>query len=282
MFRLTLLLGLFVLAACGQPNAVSPVSYDRPMRIVSLDYCADQYVLKFADPDQILAISPDAVADFSYMRDHADGIRTVRPTAEDVLVLKPDLIVRSYGGGPNATAFFERAGVPVLQVGWVNQVVGTEDGSVSALVQSMADGLGQSEKGQVVVEEFQLRLSELQSQASGIQTLYMTGAGVSSGSGTLMHEMLTAAGLKNYSGAVGWHSLPLEQMVYAPPEMIAASFFKTADDARYRWSASRHPIAMTQFERANTVSIDGAWTACGGWFILEAIEALSAGAARVD
>lgn len=282
MFRLTFFLGLLGLAACGQPNAVSPVSYDRPMRIVSLDYCADQYVLKFADPDQILAISPDAVADFSYMRDHAGGIPTVRPTAEDVLVLKPDLIVRSYGGGPNAAAFFERAGVPVLQVGWANQVIGTEDGSISALVQSMADGLGQSEKGQAVVAEFQLRLTELRRQASGIETLYMSDAGVSSGSGTLVHEMLTASGLKNYSDAVGWHSLPLEQMVYAPPEMIAASFFKTTDDPRYRWSASRHPIAMAQFERANTVSIDGAWTACGGWFILEAIEALSAGATRID
>jgi len=85
------------------------------MRIVSLDYCADQYVLKLADPESVLAISPDAVKDFSYLQDAAKSVPTVRPIAEDVLSLKPDLVVRSYGGGPNATSFFAQAGVPVLQ-----------------------------------------------------------------------------------------------------------------------------------------------------------------------
>ena len=80
------------------------------MRIVSLDFCADQYVLKLADREQILAVSPDAVREFSYMRETAQGLPTVRSVAEDVLILKPDLVVRSYGGGPKAGDFFERAG----------------------------------------------------------------------------------------------------------------------------------------------------------------------------
>ncbi|MCA8893462.1 MAG: ABC transporter substrate-binding protein, partial [Hyphomonas sp.] len=71
---------------------------------VSLDYCADQYVLKLADREQILAISPDGDKEFSYMHEAAEDVPTVRPVAEDVLVLKPDLVVRAYGGGPNAEA----------------------------------------------------------------------------------------------------------------------------------------------------------------------------------
>ncbi|MEL7231178.1 MAG: ABC transporter substrate-binding protein, partial [Pseudomonadota bacterium] len=154
------------------------MSGDRPLRIVSLDYCADQYVLKLADREQILAISPDADEAFSYMRDVAIGMPTVRPIAEDVLILKPDLVVRSYGGGPNAEAFFERAGIPVLQVGWASNIDSEEMGSIPSLIQHMADGLGHTERGDALVAEFRNRLSALQARSSDQKALYMTPGGV--------------------------------------------------------------------------------------------------------
>ena len=98
MSRLFFLLFAFALVACARPSPSATPGSDHPLRIVSLDFCADQYVLKFADREQILAVSPDAVRGFSYMRDTAIGIPSVRPIAEDVLILKPDLIIRSYGG----------------------------------------------------------------------------------------------------------------------------------------------------------------------------------------
>ena len=264
--------------ACTRAEAPSSPASDDPTRIVSLDYCADQFVLKFADRDQILAISPDANKYFSYMRDHANGVPTVRAIAEDVLILKPDLVVRSYGGGSNATAFFERAGIPVLQVGWASTIDGDTPGAIPHIIQSMADGLGQTEKGQAVIRDYRARLSDLQSTASHKQTLYMARSGVSTGEGTLVHEMMIAAGLQNYAERSGWHDLPLEKLALKRPEMVAATFFEGPGDASYRWSASRHPIAQRELEGANLVPLEGAWTSCGGWYILEAIEALSLGA----
>ena len=89
-------LACLLLSACSQ---VAERGADAPRRIVSLDYCADQYVLKFADREDILALSPDAGKRFSYMRAAAEGIPTVRPRTADVLALQPDLVVRTYGGG---------------------------------------------------------------------------------------------------------------------------------------------------------------------------------------
>lgn len=250
------------------------------MRIVSLDFCADQYVLKLADQGQILALSPDAVKDYSYMRNEAAGLPSVRAIAEDVLILKPDLIVRSYGGGPNATAFFERAGVPVLQVGWSSTVRGEQPGSIASVILNLAEGLGQAERGRALIDDFQTRLEVVQSKPSLVETLYMTRAGVTTGEGTLIHDMLLSAGLQNFAERPGWQSLPLEKLIYDRPEMVAAAFFSEEDDPRYRWSPSRHPIATRELERANTVALDGAWTACGAWYILDAIEALHLGAAQ--
>ncbi|WP_300380740.1 ABC transporter substrate-binding protein [Henriciella sp.] len=284
MSRLVILLLAFILAACGGPPRTSQdvSGPDRPMRIVSLDYCADQYVLKLADREQVLALSPDATRDFSYMRDHAQGLPTVRPVAEDVLILKPDLVVRAYGGGPNATAFFERAGIPVLNVGWASNVDSEEVGSIPNIIRHMADGLGHPGRGRKLVAEFRTRLTELQARTDGKSALYMTPAGVTSGPGSMVHEMLLAAGLENFQTEPGWRSIPLEALAYDQPDLIAAAFFGTLTNHPDAWTPMKHPVASNLLEDKTVVQLEGSWTACGGWFILDAIEALVGGANSED
>jgi len=280
MSALRTILPAALLLACTEQGAVSLNRPDAPMRIVSLDYCADQYVLKLADAEQILAVSPDAVKHFSYMRKEAVGLPSVRPIAEDVLILKPDLVVRAYGGGANAATFFERAGVPVLQVGFASQIDGDELGSIPGIIEHMAVGLGQAERGETLIKNFRDRLRKLQTREPRETALYMTPAGVTTGPGSLVHEMLLAAGLENYEAEPGWRSIPLERLSYEQPDVIAAAFFETLKNRPDAWSAARHPVARAQIADQHTVPLEGAWTACGGWFILDAIEALAEGADR--
>jgi len=277
MSRLTLLFFAIWLAACGSAPLQETASADKPIRIVSLDFCADNYLLKLADPEQILAISPDGVKDFSYMREAAIGIPTVRPVAENVIILAPDLVVRSYGGGPNAAAFFERAGIPVLQIGWASNIDSEEMDSIPFLINQVSEGLGQKERGAAVISEFRARLGAVKARRSGNTVLYMTPAGVTTGEGSLVHEMLTAAGLVNFEKSRGWRSLPLERLAYEQPDLVAASFFDSLTNHRAAWSASKHPVARAQLTQKDVVPLKGAWTACGGWFIMDAIEALADG-----
>lgn len=275
MLRLILLLIGGLLAACSGDISPLQISGEKPMRIVSLDFCADNYLLKLADHDQILAVSPDAGKDFSYMRDAAVGFRTVRPVSEDILILKPDLVVRSYGGGPNAAAFFERAGIPVLQIGWASNMDSEETESIPSLIEHVSEGLGQKVRGDALVMEFRDRLKALKARRDGDTVLYMTPAGVTTGPGSLVHEMLVAVGLDNFEEGRGWRSLPLERLAYEQPDVVAASFFETFTNHPNAWSASKHPVAREQLEGHDVVALEGAWTACGGWFILDAIEALA-------
>ena len=242
-----------------------------PQRVVSLDYCADQYVLKLLPRSRILAVSPDAEKKFSYMRDAAHGLPTVRPVAEDVLMLEPDLVIRSYGGGPRAVTFFENAGVPVLQVPFANNV-----DDIRAMILLLAEGLGATEQGVVVVAEMDQRLAALRDAEEPRTALYMTPTGVTSGRGTLIHEMLAEANLENFERRPGWHSLPLERLAFEQPDLVAAAFFDVNTDHPSLWSAMRHPVARQQISEQPTVMLQGAWTSCGGWFLLDAIEALAA------
>lgn len=259
------------------PIASEPERPIRPQRIVSLDYCADQFVLKLADRDQIVAVSSDATRDFSFMRAQARDVPQVRSRAEDVLAVAPDLVVRSYGGEPNISFLLERAGVPVAQLGFADDFA-----AVRANIRAMAASFGQVERGEAVIADMDARLAAVQTKQSGIQALYMTPAGFTSGEGSLVHELLTAAGLVNFQAEPGWRPLPLERLARERPDLIAAAFFESRHTDPDRWSAARHPLAQRQLQRSESVAVAGAWTACGGWFLVEAVEALAAGRQAVE
>ncbi len=270
-------LGMALLLGCSPAATVkretshnNATSSARPQRVVSLDYCADQYALKMLEPEHILALSPDAQARFSYMREHAKGFPRVRASAEDVIVLKPDLIIRSYGGGPNAAQFFKRAGIPVVNIGWAADI-----DDIKSVTKDIANALGVPEKGETMVDEINMRLEALEKHDSKPRTLYVTPAGATTGPDSLIDEMMVAAGLENYETSAGWRSLPLERLAYEPPDMIAAAFFDTNKTERNGWSAARHPIARQQMENLPTAKLKGSYMSCGAWFAIDAIEALA-------
>lgn len=240
------------------------------MRVVSLDLCADQYVLKLVDRERILAVSPKATADFSYMREAAAGVPVVRPVAEDVLALKPDLVVRAYGGGPGATAFFERAGIPIVKVGWASDIAAVFD-----IVRRVSTGLQEQERGTALIEHMARRLDRLAARAGSASTLYMTPSGVTTGPGSLVHDMIVRAGLTNFQTQPGWNPIPLERLAYDTPDRVAAAFFDTRTSHPDAWSAMRHPVARATLRGQPTVPLKGAWTACAGWFLMDAVEALA-------
>lgn len=252
-----------------------PTAPAQPQRVVSLDYCADQFVLKLADRAQIAAVSPDAGKDFSFMRAAAPGMPIVRSTAEDVLAQRPDLVVRSYGGGPGVEHLMARAGVPVAQLGYA----GDFDG-VRANVRAMAAALGHPARGEALIAEMDSRLAAVAAQeGTGRSALYLTPAGVTTGAGSLVHVLIEAAGLENFEHQPGWRPIPLERLAREQPDLIAFARFGAASHQPDAWSAARHPIAQRQLAERPVATMDGAWTACGGWFLADAVEALAAMAA---
>ena len=259
---------LVALSACAHPAGKAEHS---PRRIVSLDYCADQYLLRFAERGDILALSIDAQKSFSYMRKEAAGLPQVRPRAADVQAVEPELVIRSYGGGPNVSGFLESAGVPVLQIGFPGTIA-----DVRAETLRIGTELGHPEQAEALVADMDIRLARV---AKGVarETLYITPAGVAAGRGTIVDELFKASGLANFQTRPGWNPIPLERLAYERPEQIALGFSDSNRDRIDTWSAARHPIAQAQLRDLSVIPIKGAWTACGGWFLVEAVEALAAG-----
>ena len=271
-----LLAGLSGALLAGCAPHVNPTE-TTAQKIVSLDFCADQYALELLPRENILALSPDAASDFSYHKARAADIPTIRPRAEDILALKPDLIIRSYGGGPQAERLFKAAGIPVVNIGWASTLEGEAAGSVSAVTLDVAQALGAQAAGARLMKEYNQRLAALKHNSPNKPSaLYMTPAGVTTGSGSLVHDMIELAGFENFETRAGWHPIPLERLTRETPDHIITSFFDSHDNNTANWSSMRHPVATRALNESHAIALKGAWTSCGAWFLLDAVETMKA------
>lgn len=259
---------LAILAGC-QPRAPLP----ERRGVASIDYCADQMVLGLLPREQIRAVSFEADSDASFSAPRAKGIARIRPQLEDIARLRPAVVVRSYGGAARLDRQLEKMGIRVVQLGFPNNFaetradllrVGTELGAVRR-AQRLASDLEQ-----------QLAAAQHSAPANTPSVLYVTPGDVTTGPGSMVAEIVAAAGYTTYRKQPGWGTLPLEALVRRPPDVVMRAFF---DSPRYRqdhWTASRHPVVERATQSVKDVEVPGAWISCGNWLAGRAVHALAA------
>lgn len=258
---------------CALAFLFATPAFAAPRRIASLDYCADQFVLALADRDQIVALSRGSQRDDSYYRDRARGVRQTRGTLEEVLALRPDLVVRNWGGPWDAETIYARFEVPVLQVGDApNFDTAREDLLDASRV------IGHAARGAELVRDLDLRLARLRASAPSTRppVLYLSAGGAVAGSGTMMQSLIEAAGGRNVHRGESWTVMPLESLVEMPPALIALGFFDHGRSLVNPWLPGRHPAVRRALAQARTIELPLAAISCEAWYAIDAAEALAA------
>lgn len=250
----------------------SPV-WAAPQRIVSLDYCADQFVLALADRSQIAALSRGSRRDDSYYRTRARGIPQTRGTLEEVLSLRPDIVVRNWGGPWDAEAVYARFGIPVLQVGDTPDLVAARNDLLEA-----SRALASTQRGEALAHEFDVRLARLRGLPAPErpEVLYLSSGGAVAPRGVMMDSVIAAAGGRNVIEGTSWQVLPLERLVQVPPALVALGFFESGRTEVNAWSPSRHPTLRRALANARTVSLAPATISCEAWYAIDAAEVIAA------
>ena len=180
---------------------------------------------------------------------------------------RPDVVVRYWGGDPALLRGLERRGVPVVTVSDATNFDG-----VRANVRAVAEGLGRPEAADPLVAEMDADLAA----GSGLRTrsaLYLTAGGFTAGAGTLIHAMLTAAGLRNAAPAPGFGPVSIEGLVMHPPARFVLGFFD--DVRRDRRGRGRHPALARRMAERPTVSLPSSEISCPAWFAARAARRLA-------
>lgn len=251
------------LALAGEAAAASPT-------VMSLDSCADQYVVALSPREAIVGVSARADDRDSYLRAKARGLPVRRATTETVLALRPAVVVRYWGGDARIDGALSRRGVTVVRIADASDFA-----TVRGNVRAVAAALDRRAEGEALIADMDARLTRSAGAWGGRKALYFTPTGYSSGSGTLMDAMLRAAGLTNAVVGAAWAPIPLERIVRDPPSAFVLGFFEDFATAMTRWGPGRHAALRKRVAGHTVASLPGAMIGCPAWFIGEGVETLA-------
>ena len=258
---------LAVLAFAGSAMAAPTV--------MSLDSCADQYVLALAPRASIVGLSARADDLDSYMRGRAAGLPVRRATTESVLAIRPDLVVRYWGGDARLDAALTRRGIRVVKIEEAADFKG-----VRANVRAISTALGHPAEGEALVARMDARLERARGAWKGAPALYFTPSGFTTGPGSLVDAMMRAAGMTNLATGSTWKPIPLERLVMNPPQAFVLGFFDSFAVAMQRWGPGRHSALRKRLAGRTAASLPSAILGCPAWFAADGADLLARAAPR--
>lgn len=239
--------------------------------IVSLNPCTDAILAEVADPAQLLAISHYSQDPAGSSMDLATArqFRATGGSVEEVLALKPDLVVDGNFTPPATRAALERLGLKLEQV----PIAATVPDSV-AQVRHLAALAGHPERGEVLVRSIQGALAASKAPASApVPALVWQGGGIVAGEGTLITALLAHTGFTNAAAARGLSQashLPLEDMLAKPPRVILAAGNSHGEEDRLL----SHP-ALAGLKGTTRAPLEPSLLWCGGPTIAKTLARLA-------
>ena len=268
------LLASFLASLCVLTNAPSAFAYvatEGASGFVSIDFCADQYLLGLAERSDIQAVSYEATGPQSYFADRALGIKTVKGLTEEILLMHPSLVLRTWRGGPRAKDIMDRAGVVSFKPPYALDI--------AANIQSfevVGAQIGKAAAAKAYVQTRLAKLADLRTlPRSNLKAVYMTPSGFTAGTGTFVDEIIKLAGFETVAKEADihyWAPLPLEKMVLSPPDFVIATFFGDPDVLVSHWSSSRHGIYKRLMGDLPVIHVPSRYLSCSGLFAVEAAE----------
>lgn len=278
-------LGLMLSGCSASPASDQLVSADgtqHPRRIVSMNPCVDSILHLVADDRQIAGVShysqdPRAT---SVPISWARQFPAVGNDAEDVVAMRPDLVIAGPHVAPQTVAALKRLGVPLVQLGVPASVAESEK-----QIDRVAQMVGQPERGRALNARINGSLAMVRriGQASDTRTppsaLIWQDGGLVPGPGTLADELLRQAGFRSASTALGlstWDVLSLEDLLWAPPDIVMTGLpGMRTDGVSGGGRLSTHPAMRKAAHKIMIADFPSRLVHCGGPMIVDTIDRLS-------
>jgi iron complex transport system substrate-binding protein len=250
--------------AAGVSRAAEP-----PRRIVSLNPCLDAILVQVADRGQIAALSHySRDADSSSIAAVAATLPITYESAEEVVALRPDVVLTGAHSSPATRAALHRLGVRAELFG----VPDTLEGSLEQ-VQRIADVAGHPERGQALVARIRAAVATAAPRPGErpLSALIYQAGGFASSKGTLVDEMMRRAGFTNAASRYGLKrtgNVSLERLIADPPDVLLAGQQK-AGAPTWADRVLTHPALAYVAGRMHRAVFPSRLMYCGGPVLIE-------------
>ena len=193
------------------PLSNSPQAAAAPARVVSLNLCTDQFLVLLA-PQRIAALSPLARDPaLSVVATQASGLPWVRPDAEAVLALAPDLVLAGPYGAQTTLAALARRGLAIERT-----VMPQDFAAIRAETRRFARLLDAEAEGERMLDAMERTLVAIPPHPA-IAVLPLEARGYTPAADTLENAVIRAAGFINAGAGA---RLGLEAIASHPPALL--------------------------------------------------------------
>ena len=265
--RLLAFAASIALANCSVSPA--PASAAPLPRIVSMNVCTDQVLLTLADPEQILGLS-------RYSRDawvggDAKRYPTLSGGAEDILVLRPDVVVASAFDKRATRELLKAHGLRLAELAVPRNLMEVKD-----QIRELGDIAGHPDRAAREIAKLDAALARARQAvaAKHYRVLPLSRRGWVAGSDSFVGSLLAETGLFNAAGDLGFAFggfASLEAIVSLKPDLLLVS--QAGDFARDDGQAFLlHPALERFYPAAKRIVIPERLTECGGVMLAEALD----------
>jgi iron complex transport system substrate-binding protein len=251
-------------------------------RIASMNVCTDQLLISLADPEQILGLSRYSRDRFeSWAADDALRYRILSGGAEDILVLRPDVVVASLFDKRSTRELLKQKGLRLAEFAVPRNLE-----EVKGQIREMGEIVQHPDRA--IAEIARLNAAMARARRAVVEKHYsvlpLSRRGWVAGSDSLVSSLLTETGLNNAAGDLGVGTggfASLEAVVNAKPDFLLVSDAgdRAQDDGH---AFLLHPALERFYPPQKRIVIPDRLTVCGGVMLAEALDVLVKELKRVE
>ncbi|HWW27461.1 MAG TPA: ABC transporter substrate-binding protein [Caulobacter sp.] len=244
-------------------------------RVISLNPCLDAVLVNVADRGQVAALSHYArdPQQSSIARIALDYPITYE-SAEEVIALRPDVVLTAAHSSPATRAALKRLGIRTELFKVPNSWVENQE-----QIRRIAAAVGHAERGEALIAgvEAAMAKSAPRPGTRPITALVFQPNGFAAGHGTLVDEMMRRAGFVNVAQRYGlkkWGNVSLERLLDDPPEVLLAGQ-AAPNAATFAEKILNHPALASISSRMTRAVFPERLLYCGGPGLVDTAAALA-------
>lgn len=249
---------------------------DAPRRIVSLALCVDGMLVELVPHDRIAAVSHYARDPWrSTIADVAQRLPITYETAEEIVALKPDLVLTGRHSALATRNAMKRVGIP-FEVFDVPMSIAASH----AQVRRLAKLLHAEARGEALIARIDAAVEAARPSAATPRlsaAVYQPG-GLTAGLGTITDELMGAVGLENLPARYDirkHRGISMEDLLLSPPDILLVGD-TTEAAATHAERIVNHRALRALGHRMTRMEYPARLIYCAGPTMLHALDALVA------